>query len=237
MLLLLLLPVNYLSHFLLTEKLIPLLKKSTKPKILQISSSYHWTVDGADLRPSSSSNNDSSTPVACQIGGNHGFVFFRGIRQYANSKLAQILHARALKRRYKEIDVVIACPAWVGTQIAGQKGSLVHTGFLQLAFPVEGHGINSFLYAIFDDTAEKDDDYYVNTTVTNPNLFDQLPAWMSHVLPIRDCLGSVVAFSLLAFQRMVPAVKRKNPSSRVSYDKELQESLYEWSKKAVSEYL
>jgi hypothetical protein len=178
--------------------------------------------------------------VACRIGGNHGFIFFRGIRQYANSKLAQILHARALQRRYGDkITVVSACPVWVGTQIAAQKGSLMHDAFLQLAFPVEGHGINSFLYAMLDDNSNDSNhgDFYVNTTCTNPNIMDQMPAWMSHVLPIRDCVGSILAFSGLVFQRMAPAVKRTNPSSRASYDKELQESLYEFSKTAVAEYL
>jgi NAD(P)-dependent dehydrogenase (short-subunit alcohol dehydrogenase family) len=38
--------VNYLSHFLLTEKLSSSLSKSTRPVILQTSSSYHWGVDG-----------------------------------------------------------------------------------------------------------------------------------------------------------------------------------------------
>ena len=61
--------VNYLSHFLLTEKLLPLMEKSSEhPKILQISSTFHYGVDGSDL--------GGAAPVASQPGGSHGFVGF-----------------------------------------------------------------------------------------------------------------------------------------------------------------
>ena len=43
--------VNYLSHFLLTEKLAPLLSASPRPVVVQTSSSFHWAVDGSDLVP------------------------------------------------------------------------------------------------------------------------------------------------------------------------------------------
>lgn len=88
--------VNYLGHFLLTEKLMPLLKASKSPKVVQVSSRFHLAVDGSDI----STNNGSQDPIVSQPGGSHGFFFFRSQRQYGNSKFAQILHARSLVDKY-----------------------------------------------------------------------------------------------------------------------------------------
>jgi len=113
--------VNYLSHFLLTEKMIPLLQKSADARVVQVSSSYHWGVDGSDLLPGP----HGESPIASRPGGSHGLVLFRSQRSYANSKLAQIYHARAFKRYHPDltnIRLISICPAWVGTSIAGQPG-------------------------------------------------------------------------------------------------------------------
>jgi len=58
--------VNYLSHFLLTEKLLPLLSKSDQdsPRIIQMSSSFHWLSDGSDLVASSGDDTTISSPTA-----------------------------------------------------------------------------------------------------------------------------------------------------------------------------
>jgi hypothetical protein len=228
----LLLTVNYLSHFLLTEKLLPLLKQSSKPKILQISSSFHWAVDGSDLRRM---DGDTTDIVASQPGGSHGFLVYRSQRQYANSKLAQILHARSLQRQ--NITAISACPAWVGTQIVAKQGSFVHRLFSNVAFPVHGFGLSSILHALFDTPKEKEMDYYVNTALNGPNRMDQMPAWMYKALPLRDLVCFLFAFLvLLPFQRFFP-VRQTSLSSRVSYQEDLQDELYRWSREAVAEWL
>lgn len=55
---------NYLSHFLLTEKLLPALEKSKikSPRVIQISSTYHWLSDGFSLAPT----DESTTPLAAR---------------------------------------------------------------------------------------------------------------------------------------------------------------------------
>jgi hypothetical protein len=256
-------PVNYLSHFLLTEKLLPLLKQSSKPKILQVSSSFHWAVDGSDLRrmkveddatttTTTTTTDNNNNIVASQPGGSHGFLVYRSQRQYANSKLAQILHARSLQNQPNNtnITVVSACPSWVGTQIVAKQGSLVHRLFSNIAFPVSGFGLSSILHALFDndtttpsspqdnhnDNHNERNDFYVNTAFSGPNAMDQMPAWMYHTLPIRDLFGSLLCLVLLQFQRFFP-VRRTNLSSRVSYQEDLQEDLYQWSRDAVAEWL
>lgn len=85
--------VNYLSHVLLTEKLAPILAKSERPIVAQMSSSFHWVGDWSDLIP----GENGEAPLASRPGG-VGFLF-RTQRGYGDSKLAMIFHARALKRR------------------------------------------------------------------------------------------------------------------------------------------
>lgn len=225
--------VNYLSHFLLTEKLSTALMNSTSPTILQLSSSYHWVVDGSDLIPVG-----GNPPVASMKGGSHGFLVFRSTRSYANSKLAQILHARALKRHHPLLSkarIVSACPAWVNTQIAGEDG-LFKFVLEKASYDVDGWGLASTMLALFDSQNSKAD-YYVNTLV-----FDLGPYIMAfqnnlmYRIGIRDLVGSVLAFSALFLERLFPESKPGH-SSPAARDEVLGDALYDWSMNAVKEYL
>eukprot|EP00548_Thalassiothrix_antarctica_P000032 CAMPEP_0194139406 /NCGR_PEP_ID=MMETSP0152-20130528/9039_1 /TAXON_ID=1049557 /ORGANISM="Thalassiothrix antarctica, Strain L6-D1" /LENGTH=403 /DNA_ID=CAMNT_0038837207 /DNA_START=21 /DNA_END=1232 /DNA_ORIENTATION=+ len=229
--------VNYLSHFLLTEKLLPLLtkkknKKGKRSKIIQVSSSFHWGVDGTDL--SSSSN---SQPIASLPGGSHGFFFYRTQRQYANSKLAQIYHARSIRKNYSNVIAVSACPSWVGTRILGNS-QWSYSIFSKLAFPSDGYGLHSIFNAILDVGSDDDDDFYVNNDSPLAVLADLMPSWTYSVLPIRDFFAQQFAMGLLLTQRFFPATSIKTrKSSRVSYNERIQDELYQWSKEAVSQWL
>jgi hypothetical protein len=211
----------------------PLLKQSRKPKILQISSSYHWAVDGSDLRTASA---NGENPVASHPGGSHGFVVYRTQRQYASSKLAQILQARSVQARHN-VTTVSACPAWVGTQIAGKDGSVAHSLLQLVTFPANGYGLSSILFALLDTASGKASDYYINTGVVHgPNPLDSMPSWMYERLPLRDMVVNSCASLLMLSQRFFP-VRKATFSSLVSYDEALQDDLYEWSQKAISEWL
>ena len=218
-----------MSHFLLTEKLLPLMEKSSKkPKIVQISSSFHWGVDGTDL------GTRDGQPVASLPGGSHGFVLYRSQRQYANSKLAQILHARALQKRHESVTTVSVCPAWVGTQIAAGEGTLVHSLFTRVAFPANEYGLSSVMHAMFDD--KNTNDFYINVDSAATRVIDAMHPWMYSLLPIRDVICSMFAGWLLFSQRFGP-VRKSRESSRASYNQTIQEELYSWSKQAVMEWL
>ena len=73
---------NYLGHYLLTELMLPLLKKTVKSRIVFVSSTSHLQVDGRGLQTSG-----SSVPYAAQC-GDYSSKFW--ITAYANSKLAQL---------------------------------------------------------------------------------------------------------------------------------------------------
>ena len=167
--------VNYLSHVLLVEKLVPVLQKSKlHPTVLQMSSSYHWGADGRDLE----SVGGNSMPLAAQPGT--ASWFFRSTRAYANSKLAQILHTLALqldvRRRYRVASI---CPGWVGTAIAASEGTVMNKLQSFMASPPDGWGIASTYTAILD-LDYKGGDFYINT------LFSHLPhkTWKQFELPL-----------------------------------------------------
>jgi len=228
-------PVNYLSHFLLTEKLMPVLKKSVYPKVVQIASGFHYAVDGSDL----STHHGTRDPMASQKGGSHGFLFFRGQRQYCNSKFAQLMHARSLQQHHG-IRAVSACPAWVGTQIGQKNGTLAHSFFEATAFPMEGYGLSSILYAILDPKIDRsEDDFYVNIDFFHgmPNPFDWMPSWTYETIPIRDMIAASGAYSVAYILQRFWAIRGQGMAAKQSYDPSLQEELYTWSRQAVAQWI
>jgi len=215
--------VNYLSHFLLTEKLMRTRRAGGGPdliptmddedqyllspkssRVVQVSSTFNMGVDGTALSAVSheecktsninkDSKNDkfeeyendveaithtshspraSRVPSACS-NNDEGMILnflqsrFRSQRQYANSKLAQLLHARISNRKYFNflesigstskarvyVPFVSACPGWVGTHIL--RATIDYQSwrerlFYAFAFDVDGYGLSSILKAMFD---------------------------------------------------------------------------------------
>eukprot|EP00566_Odontella_aurita_P009780 CAMPEP_0113544884 /NCGR_PEP_ID=MMETSP0015_2-20120614/10951_1 /TAXON_ID=2838 /ORGANISM="Odontella" /LENGTH=429 /DNA_ID=CAMNT_0000445183 /DNA_START=47 /DNA_END=1333 /DNA_ORIENTATION=+ /assembly_acc=CAM_ASM_000160 len=186
--------VNYLSHVLLTELLMPcLLRADGGGRVVQVTSGYHAMVDGSMLVPSnpkiekeelaeievtslnsSKNENDPSSPPASR-GPRQGRWSRHVSRAYANSKMAQIWHARSLARDPRTqrsacghsnsvvpkgeplVTAVCACPSWVSTGIAGDSGRDM---LARLAFPAcrGGAGITSVLNAMFRRDDELGDD-------------------------------------------------------------------------------
>jgi len=232
---------------LLTEKLAPLLAASDKPVLVQTSSSSHWAVDGSDLVVRSDDDDDEDdTPIAARPGGSHGYILFRTQRSYSNSKLAQIYHARALKAnddRFQNVRVVSFCPGWVATNIAGSNW--IFSAVLQaLAFPMEGWGVASALRAMFDSSSSSSlssnpsDDWYINSNSFRLSEFlvpRPTPSWM-HTIPIRDVLIGAMAPVTLVLQGFM-AKAGLAVSSPESYNTTKSNSLYRWSKSAVTKYL
>jgi NAD(P)-dependent dehydrogenase (short-subunit alcohol dehydrogenase family) len=89
---------NFLSHFLLTRLLLPALKASPGPRVVNVSSEAHRSVrlDWGDLELAKG---------------------YRGFRAYSNSKLSQILFTRELARREPSVAVNALHPGAIATGI------------------------------------------------------------------------------------------------------------------------
>ncbi len=89
---------NFLSHFLLTRLLLPALKASPKPRVVNVASEAHRSgrLDWGDLELARG---------------------YRGYRAYCTSKLAQILFPRALAHREPAVAVNALHPGAIATGI------------------------------------------------------------------------------------------------------------------------
>jgi NAD(P)-dependent dehydrogenase (short-subunit alcohol dehydrogenase family) len=243
--------VNYLSHFLLTDKLWPLLSKSNKKYaiVAQTTSSFHWAVDGSDLQYTLK---NETMPIAARPGGSTGFYIYRTQRSYANSKLAQIYHARSLSSARQQqqpeqnqgpaptrIRTVSICPGWVATNIGGAGGARI---LERIAFPKDGWGIASSLMALFDnetmiENGTPTNDYYINSNVfrlTEP-LFPRPTPWWMYQFGIRDVTLDMLSKVALVSQNLLPHAGPVK-SSPESYNMSIADSLYDWSKAAIAKY-
>lgn len=75
--------VNHLGHFLLTQRLLPRLLEQPHSRVVNVASLAHYNVTGIDF-------------AKLRRPGN----VFTVLRQYGVSKLANVLHAKELARRY-----------------------------------------------------------------------------------------------------------------------------------------
>lgn len=225
--------VNYLSHFLLVEKLMPCLRSSSCGRIVHLTSSFHWKVDGSELIPI----DDMAGPMAYQSDPSLMSEEHVG-RSYANTKLAQIWHSRSIKG----CSSVCACPTWVGTGIAGEEAR----SFLEsMAFPVAGAGIASALNAMFRSDMELGDALNDGKSyVANSRVLEYLPAkslWASGwaaKLGWRDGFAEAASFILLLGQRFTFEQFLIQRSSTESYSNtEGKKALREWSLKEVEQWL
>lgn len=107
------LAVNHLAHFLLTTLLLPMLKKSTAPRVVTVSSMVH-TSGRIDF------NNLNSEQ------------HFDGYHAYCNSKLANALFAVELARREAWLASNFLHPGVIGTKLLhaafDMAGNSVHSG-------------------------------------------------------------------------------------------------------------
>ena len=228
--------VNYLSHFLLAEKLMPCLSSaSPSGRIVHLTSSFHWKVDGSEIIPI---DNGMNGPMAYQ--SDPSLMSTKHIeRSYANTKLAQIWHSRTTEGY--GVGSVCACPTWAGTGIAGEGSR----DFLRkYAFDVSGPGIASTLNAMLRSDEELGDALNNGKSiVANSRVIEYIPfkeMWAMNWFPLglRDIMAEVSALVLLLGQRYTFEkfiIQRSSPESYECRDG--MESLRRWSLKEVEPWL
>ncbi len=141
--------INHLGHFLLTELLLDLLKKSAPSRIVNVSSCYHdkamgreGEVDLADLHFKRRR--------------------YDGWKAYAQSKLANVLHAKKLAEvlQGSGVTAVSVHPGWVRTRLARNTLPLwVQNVVLRPALHLMGmiepwEGAQTTLYAVLEASVE-----------------------------------------------------------------------------------
>ncbi|KAF7301039.1 NAD-binding protein [Mycena indigotica] len=93
---------NHISHFALTQTLLPLLEETSKRdgadvRIVNVSSSAHGMVQPSSFTSLDTFNKD------------YGISVTNSLRTYGNSKLANVLYMKELQRRLKEKSIAITC--------------------------------------------------------------------------------------------------------------------------------
>ena len=210
--------------------MLPLLRKSKRdsPRIIQVSSTYHTSSDGTDLLTLSGDNN----PIASMT----------NTFGYSNTKLAQILHARALRRQKempKKVQIASICPSWVGTNISGNDFGAF---FMKLfGFRSDGFGLAGLFHAMYHPDAGKSEETdFIATNAVVPRVAKLIPAIVKNklisTLNLRPHLVHVGANFMLFAQRFVSGLYFSATSSE-AYDVTLQDNLYHWSENEVSPWM
>jgi len=168
--------VNYLGHFLLAELLLDILKASAPARIVNVSSvahagmrGYYGEIDFEDL------NFDKKEYDAYQA--------------YANSKLANVLHALDLARRLDGTDVSAFSvhPGWIRSNLIASSGGAVGK-FVQnvVMRPFAGilgtmswfEGAQTTLHCLLDeDTPNHSGEFYSQNSILYPNKEDRSGGW------------------------------------------------------------
>ena len=134
---------NHLGHFLLTELLLGVLKASAPSRIVNLSSCFHDKAMGREGKIDFDDLNFERKK-------------YDGWEAYAQSKLANLLHARQLSKRLQDTGVTVASvhPGWVRTNLIGNSMPVwVQDVLLRPVFGLMGmiepwEGAQSSLYAL-----------------------------------------------------------------------------------------
>lgn len=97
---------NYLSSFLMTQKVIPYLERSKFGTLVQLTSTASFFSDG--FRHHIDGGSSGIVPLLSmpQTGGGYIGATSKLFQRFADVKLAEVLHIRTLKRIYSNIDVI-----------------------------------------------------------------------------------------------------------------------------------
>lgn len=139
---------NHLGHFLLTEQLLPALRKGAPSRVVNVSSCFHDRANGREGRIDFDDLHFERRP-------------YDGWTAYAQSKLANVLHAKELARRLAGEGVTAASvhPGWVRTNLIRHSMPVWAQNLLSPLLRLVGliepwEGAQSTLYALLAPEVE-----------------------------------------------------------------------------------
>ena len=140
--------VNHLGHFLLTELLTDTLKASAPSRVVILSSCFHDVAMGREGKIDLEDLNFETRK-------------YDGWEAYAQSKLANVLHAKVLAKNLADDDVSVASvhPGWVRTNLSRHSGPSFLMPILNPIFDLMGQidpwsGTQATLQAALSDDVE-----------------------------------------------------------------------------------
>eukprot|EP00554_Chaetoceros_debilis_P011807 CAMPEP_0194127770 /NCGR_PEP_ID=MMETSP0150-20130528/60697_1 /TAXON_ID=122233 /ORGANISM="Chaetoceros debilis, Strain MM31A-1" /LENGTH=378 /DNA_ID=CAMNT_0038821717 /DNA_START=152 /DNA_END=1285 /DNA_ORIENTATION=- len=226
--------VNYLSHFLLTEKLLETLSNaSPEGRVVHLTSTFHWKVNGSALCPLPDGSILASESDPTRQGPKHLE------RAYANSKLAQMWYSRCMRKKSgKDCSSVLACPSWAATGIAGEEGGLAHL-VKNFAFPVSpcGPGITSAINAILRTDEELKEGHALDDGkcfVANSRLLEVFAPFLkcnwftNYQLGCRDLTLDILSMIILVGQRFTHSTFLMQETSIESQEEVKWDVFYDW---------
>ena len=167
---------NHLGHFLLTELLLDILKASAPSRIICLSSVVHA--------------GRGNQPVKIDFDDLHfDRKPFSAMAAYAQSKLANVLHAKELARRLESTDVTAYSvhPGWIRSNFGQEvipawlRGPMnlalrPFSGFLGIMNPYKG--AQTTLHCLLDDEAPKHNGaYFSQNSILYPNRENRPGGW------------------------------------------------------------
>lgn len=152
--------VNHLGHFLLTHLLLDILKASEPSRIVNVSSCFHDVAMGKKGHIHFDDINLKKT-------GYNGWL------AYAQSKLANLLHAKELAKRLAEsrVTAVSVHPGWVRTNLMRNSMPIFLQNILSPVFRLIGmiepwEGAQTSLHCLLDDDIPKFSGQFFSQTGT-----------------------------------------------------------------------
>lgn len=168
--------INYLGHFLLTELLLDTLKASAPARIVNVSSVAHAGMRGVygkiDFEDLNFDNKE-----------------YNAYQAYANSKLANVLHALDLARRLEGtgVSAFSVHPGWIRSNLiavsGGAAGKFVQNILLRPFSGMLGtvswfEGAQTTLHCLLDDDApQHSGEYYSQISILYPHKENQPGGW------------------------------------------------------------
>ena len=150
------LAVNHFAPFLLTGLLLPLLLKTPKARVVNVSSDAHTFVKGMGYQNMQANKN------------------FRTFREYGRSKLANILFTKYLSEQLEGQDITVNClhPGAVATSLGTQNGGFFSRNLPRLLKPFfrsPDQGAQTSIYlCCSDEVAAISGEYFANCKRKSP---------------------------------------------------------------------